>query len=450
MTQDQFTLQYRQRRTSRRRAWRGLEIILFLAFVLCLALGAGALYFLWSLTNQPAISINDSPLKTLTDTDLVPSLALRQLSGDPSEALASQALQAGELPTTQTLLLFDIHTPPVRHVALALELAEQWIALEKFQNAALVAKVAQIIATLDVRMSPLERAQSISLAAERYSAAGETAAARSTVIQALTLAAQTPALLPAQRSQIFSALLPIARQLDEPALLQRVDDYVRNPFVNPTGVLITPTLFTLAAPVVLDPAVIEAQTIRQAAARRLADRILLTQGVDIAPEQEELSNALLNEDRLRTETSPRVKIEEISLQQQFGLLLEERNWLVIKLQIAKKGYGLSILPQWEAGLDTIQQELAENANALSQIFDALISVQPTPAQQAALRTEAMWWLAQQQQLGIYANYPLEDLRERIRFAQAEAERLLGPLALPILYVEAGDGQQIAGFVIQAR
>src|SRR5690606_6797627 len=123
------------------------------------------------------------------------------------------------------------------------------------------------------------------------------------------------------------------------------DSVARNPYLTPPGQELAHQWPALAAPLVTDPTVMESVTLRQQAARALADRLAFTGGVDVDPERQTLATALKNEDQARNAAFQRTLASGISLGQQFTLLNEQRNWAALKLRIAARGFGISIVPE---------------------------------------------------------------------------------------------------------
>lgn len=423
-------------RRQRRQPWGCLERLLLVAFALCLAVGLGALYLLLAINRQPSSTFLDVPEKTMLVDKIVPQLAVRHLAGDNPDGLVQQSLQAGELATAQALLLFDNTIAPITYASRWLELAQKEIDQQELLRAAQATVMAQRVALLDPTLQPLERVQLLTQAAKLYASAEQTSAALLAISQSATVAAQTPDLLPAQRSQLFSALQPILATLPETdesrTLKLRVDDYTRNPFLAPSGIVISSTLFSLIAPPGTLATVLPALLTRQDAARALSERYILTDGRDVGPEQDALRDALLAENKLRLEGLAQA-LGAAPPAQQAELLLDQRQWLAKQLRAALRGYGFSLVAEWEVDVVGIQRELSTNTTELRKVFEQLASSQPTPPQQAMARLEATLWMIEQLELGLYPNGSAEELASQLQFAQAEVERLSGPLALPLVY-----------------
>lgn len=425
---------------------RGLEIVFVLGFLACLLVGVAALGALWLLTNRNAPDAS-GPMALLQPDLVQPALATRSLAGDPGGALVAQALQAGELPTAAALLLFDTDATHSGRAALWQQLGRRWLDADEPERAAVAYAQTVSIGALDVALRSLERGQLLTQAAAGLHAADATDHAQAAATQALRAIAQAPDLLPAQRSQLLQSLKPVVDLIDAPTLSAQVNDLLRNPFVNATGILLTNSWPLITTPPPADPAVEQATAARNLAARNLADRFVLTGGIDVQPEIDALRTSLLNEEQQRGAAYRTALGAASSREAQLGLLLEQRSWLLLKLQVAQGAFGLSLVPEWEAGRPALEGELAGLLANIQLIVQAIADVQPTPLEQNMLRAEVSEWAALDVELGHYPGANLAEINERLEAAQSELERAGSPLALPVSWEPEN---ALPGFRIQAR
>ncbi|MCB9156387.1 MAG: hypothetical protein H6645_04650 [Caldilineaceae bacterium] len=216
---------------------------------------------------------------------------------------------------------------------------------------------------------------------------------------------------------------------------------LRNPFFANTGAALPTGLFMLSDPVETAPELDVATARRQLAAQALVARITALAYVQneadfqagIAAEQQELIQTLLAEDQLRRLALENTANTDISLNQQFAILQEYRNWSALKVRISSLGFGFSLVPEWEANRDALLQELATITRNLDTISEELINRQETDADKAAMRVEKLMWLALQSELGLYPNQPLDELGNQLRFAQDALAEQGVPLALRVLF-----------------
>ena len=415
----------------KRRPW--MEVTLATGFLFCLALGLAALGALYVVRNDGQITLASPPLQTILPDRIVPQLALAELAGDPAEALAYQAAAAGELDTARAIALFTTDLSGTQRLGLLLHLGRRYLDEDRPSEAATFFSLARAVSALDPALSASERSQGLVQAATGLLEAGEDAAALDAAGQAIRVAEQIPGLLPAQRSQILESLRPLARQTDDSAFSRELTELARNPYIEAAGVVIDSRWPALAAPFPVDAEMQAAFEQRQLAARLLADRIILTGGVDIEPEIAALANALAAEDQVRGEFYRRTLASGLSLEQQFALLQDRRAWAALKLRIALRGFGATLIPEWEESAAQIEQELAVATANLNLVVEAQINALPNAVDQAALRMEGLLWLAQQVELGLYHGASTAELDAQLRNAQVELTRLGSPPALPVTY-----------------
>ena len=415
------------------RPYLWLERLLLFAFVFCLLVGLLALAIWWTLRNPPAPSLGGDPLAALRSDLVLPQLALRELSGDAADGLAAQSVQAGQLETARAVLTYDTQMQPGARITRLTQLGRSYQEAGDNAAAAQVETLAAAQAILDLSIPPLERSQALVQLAKGLLAAGQPSAAQDAAEQAQRIAAQTPGLLPAQRSQVFADLQTLARSLPDRAFAARIDDLVRNPYLSPPGIIIPHRLSTFAQQVPYDANLGAAIAARQQAASILADRIALTGGVDIDPERQALAQALLTEDGLRGQFYQQARGGAVSLPQQVWLLGDRLAWQVVKLRVARLGYGLSLLPQWEEQAGALVEELGAAHIDYAAALDGQAAALPTPTDQALQRVENQLWQAQQWARGLFATIGAEDLSERLRIVQDDAVREASPLALPVAY-----------------
>lgn len=452
---DQRTLEWAP--PPRRARRRGAEILTLVGFLLCLLLGAAALATLWMVTRpSPLPSGTAADATLLQPQNVVVGLATRSLAGDEPAALISQALQAGELDTAAALLLFDTTAAPATRAALWQQLARRWLDAGDATRATLAYNRVLQLAVLDPALHSLGRSQLLVQATTGFAAAGRPEAATDAAWQAVRAIAQSPDLLPAQRSQLLQELRPavIGAQavIEDVLLAAEVDELLRNPYGSSGGVLVPATWNLLQAP--LEPDAVTAAALAAAAdhrrlmARNLADRDVLTSGSDVEPERQALNAALLAEDSLRAQTAQTLLAGATTLQQQIWVLQQEQQRHILRLQVARGAFGISLAPEWEANLGTIEAELAAATAALDRLVSALADAQSIPLEQNLLRAESAHWLALQSVLGAWPGGDPAQASERLRFAQDELQRLGSPLALPAAWDSAA--APLPGFRIQPR
>jgi hypothetical protein len=420
---------------SRRKRGPWIEVTLISGFIFSLLVGIGALAALLASSRGEETTLATAATQTISPERIVPQLALAQLAGDPAEALAYQAAAAGELDTASAIALTDAELPGPKRLSLLMRLGERFNTADRPPEAAVHYNLARAVAVLEPYLDGVERTAALTRSAEGFLVSGEDDAALEAAIQAVRVAEQTPGMLPTHRSQAYENLRPLAIELGDEAFQQELAELSRNPFYEPPGVAVSSALPELWKPVPFDDEVRAAISAREQAARVLADRILLTQGIDIGPELQELATSLMREDQVRESYYRRVLGEGLTLEDQYALLLDRRAWIALKARIALQGFGLSIVPEWEQNFDGLRSDLGVATANVGQVADAMANELADPFIQAMLRIESLLWSAQQAELDLYPGISMDDLNVRMLAAQQELARLGSPLALPVTYEE---------------
>lgn len=420
----------------RRRLW--LQSLLLLGFILCLISGLVALGALWWLYEAPLASQSNSMLPALRTERILPQLALMQLAGDASEALAYQALNAGELETSRAFVSIGIEQMSSARIAIILKLAQQFATEEQFPQAQQLYQLAQTVAILDISLTPIQRSQTLMSCVAGLLELGERTAALEAAQQVLLISKQVPDLLPAQRNQLLRDLQRIALPFRDTNFTKELTELVRNPYLSPNTILLSGQWPTLAEEPTVDVTLAALLAERQQAARHLAERLLQVQQTDAEVERQLLIRALLLEDQQRTTYFyQNSSSQNLTFSLQFWKLQQQRDWLLIKLAVAQRAYGIPLIAEWEADQATILQALTTVNTDLYQALLSLAQTQPTADGQLAQRFYALTWLAQQIAFGFYPQENAPELGEQFRVLQGELEQIGLTPALPIAYVEDG-------------
>jgi hypothetical protein len=414
-----------------RRSQLWLQLTLIIGFTFCLILGVGALAALFLSQTEPAPSAA-AVLPGYSPGDIVPQHALLQLAGDPAAPLATQALQAGELDLAAAVATFAVELSDRERLTTWLQLGRRYLAADQTAAAAKSFHNARSVAVTGFGLSLAERSQALIQVADGLLRVDDTAAALDAAQQVRILAEQTPDLLPAQRMQIIDGLRPVAAQIDDDLLNTAIDLLARNPYVTPSGILLADRWLTLGLPLAADPGLDTAAAVRRQAARGLVER-LAAGTADVEPERATLAAALIAEDQAQAAAFQTRLSAGLPLAEQLTLLQERRAWLALKLRVASGGFGLSLVPEWEAEPVAIRQELAAAASNLVNVVEAIVATEIDPIAQATLRAQTQLWLAQQAEMGLYPDRSLEEIGSQLRFAQAELLRLGSPPALPVFF-----------------
>lgn len=416
----------------RRRFW--LQFILLLCFLTCLILGIGSLSALLMLRSA-RLPVNDTTTRIAVEpAEVVPTLALNLLAGDPADALVLQSATAGEIETAWAILAFDttmseenkavfyslLSKRLTQSSASTREIRERIQAIQRLARATIVLSPA-----IDSSIQGQVLAQSVKdlLAVE----AKEDALLSATNLQ--RLGERTPDLLPVQRRQLMEPLNPHVKALNAPDFEQRLAELLRNPFLDSAGALLPQQLSNMVIEPAYDDALTSAITTRKEAARLLSQT-----GANDPNGVAKLSEALLLEEAVRRQiTEPILGDSSRLAGERLGILFDRYQWTALKAQVAAGGFGISIVPEWEANWGTIESELNTTVQAIDQAIDQLMETLPEAKDKAALRVEKFLWLGLQTERGLFPGGSLALLSNDLRFAQTELEIQGTILALPVFW-----------------
>jgi hypothetical protein len=420
-----------------------LQMTLLIGFIFCLLLGVGALTALVLLRSEPA-SPTTAVREPLALAQITAQHALRQLAGDPADALAYQALPAGELDLATAIAVYTVDLPAPVRLTILLQTGRRYLAAGRSADAIQSYHLARTLAVTMPSLTFSERSQALIQIADGLGAAEASAEAADAAVQALRVAEQTPDLLPAQRSQVAETLLSLADELRDSALRGQVNALLRDPYYTPAGTLLPTQSAPLGEPLDPDPEVGAAVIRREQAAAILVERMRITGGIDFEPERNALAVALLEEERTRALAFQRATGTALTPGQQYTLLDQRRAWTALRLRIAYGAFGIDLLPEWSANRQAILQEYAAVTNNMITVAEALLVAGDDPVTSMQQRIAHHLWLVQQAEIGLYLDRPLLELDERLRHLQRELANLGAPLSLPVAY---DDQAQPAGFRI---
>ena len=166
-------------------------------------------------------------------------------------------------------------------------------------------------------------------------------------------------------------------------------------------------------PVLLTTEIQESEAKRWLAAQELAAQ-LVSLGGNASPEAvTALADALVLEDLLKLAYFDNELENATLLSKRLDLILAKIAWLSVKYRVARNGYGLSLVPEWEEQAEQIRADLTKTYEPLYALYSDLIIGLPEVSQidkatEERLRTEILAG-----ELGRYPNYPEEQRRTQL-------------------------------------
>jgi hypothetical protein len=224
--------------------------------------------------------------------------------------------------------------------------------------------------------------------------------------QAYNIATVSPYLQAATRRSIFQRLHRGYQAIGDRERARMSLEQSAEPFPTVT-VAEAPPVLPVAEPPLLPLEVQQAEADRWQSAQELA-RVLVQRGGHAPPELvAALRDALLAEDSAKLPYFDSQLASTPQLSVQISIVQARIHWLSIKYRVARQGYGIGLVPEWEAEAEGIRAELTKSYELLFALYADLIVSMPN-AEQIDLATEEI--LRREiltGTLGRYPNYPEE-------------------------------------------
>jgi len=399
-----------KRPEARPRSW--LLIILALGGVVLLLTGLLSLGFYFYLSHQERSVLTwTDPLTAVRPEALDPYLVLQPLAGYDLTAAINQALAEGAWDSAYALVVYSPALSDRQRAGNLLLLARY-----KDQGSERVLLCYQQvwdIAVLSPFLTDFVRADLLWQVAEGLQSLGATAEAREVYQNIRVIAEHSPALSPPHRqrwlSQLSQAFLALGDKEAADACAAKANTLVRK---GQSQSAVLPSLPTLPqANPVLSPEIEQALISRQTAAQALVN--YFASGNLNAPPTLilNLSQALQAENQARTSTGPQAAATQLAAH--VSLAEEQVIWLTLKLQVASRGFGLSLVPEWEDQQGELRRQLAKAYEELYQLYGEQVVALPE-----AKDIDAGWAMILRQEalagrLGLYPNYPESLLAEKL-------------------------------------
>jgi hypothetical protein len=168
-----------------------------------------------------------------------------------------------------------------------------------------------------------------------------------------------------------------------------------------------PPVLPVAEPPLVSLEAQQAEAARWEAAQELSNALVARGGHAPSELVSALREALVAEDQAKLPYYDAQLASTPQLSVQISVVQARINWLSIKYRVARQGYGISLVPEWELQAEAIRAELTKSYELLFALYADLIVAMPE-AEQIDLATEEI--LRRENlagTLGRYPNYPAE-------------------------------------------
>jgi hypothetical protein len=428
-----------------RRSLRGrtLWILLAVLSILLLAAIASVVVYLL-LQRQPQSAGWQDPIIAILPDEVAPDLALYPLAGAAELDTVDAAIDNGDLETAYATLVFGVDLTDAQRIGRLVLLGGHFADAEKPDRAALAYQQIVDTAMLSPDLSDPGRADALLAAGKGWDVLGEEDRSLEAYDQVYLIAVQSPYLQMANRRDLLSALEPAYRdtgaderaEASHDAIVELDQQTSSHPPVSPENI---PDLVQ-GEVTISSPEVGSLEDARRQAAFALLEPLSmgeeapadLVENLAQALRAEDAAKLALYEQELEATTQPN---RRISVNQQLV------RWLLLKYKIASRGFGISLVPEWETSLADIQSELSKAWEGLFFDYEDLVTSLPEvsligPGSYAVRRQVLL-----DGRLGQYPNYPAEQLADKLQDA---ARDLISTKTVDQLYVDVrrDDGELI--------
>lgn len=168
-----------------------------------------------------------------------------------------------------------------------------------------------------------------------------------------------------------------------------------------------PPALPVAEPPLMSLEVQQAEATRWEAAQALAMHLVERGGRAPTESVTALREALVKEDQAKLPYFDSQLAATPQLSAQISIVQARINWLSIKYRVARKGYGISLVPEWETQAEAIRADLTKSYELFFALYADLIVAMPDAAQIELATEEILRREILAGTLGRYPNYPAE-------------------------------------------
>jgi hypothetical protein len=412
------------RSTQRRLIWILLAVVVLLLFV---AVVSVVLFLV--LRQRPSAPVSwQDPIAEIVPGDIVPELALYPLAGASELETIDAALDNYNvelanyeyLETAYATLVFGQELTDAQRIGRQIILGRRFAVAEKPERASLSYQQVYDLAVLSPKWNDPARADALLAAGNGWAELGQASQAFMAYDQVYVIAVRSPYLQMANRRDLLNALkLAYADLGDEEraaACQQQIiqlDQEVREPVAYPVPVPDLP---------IGEGTVSSAEVGDLEEARRQAAFALLNSFSDGSEPPAELvgdlAQALLAEDAAKLALYRQTLESTTQPGKRIDVHWQTIHWLTVKYQVALRGFGLTLVPEWEAQASSIQSALSKAYEDLFFDYEDLVTALPEASLMGPGSYVVRRQMNQSGRLGQYPNYPAQQMADKLREAVA--------------------------------
>jgi hypothetical protein len=356
-----------------------------------------------------------NPLNTVSVDEIDPALALASLGGVSESDVIIEAIRKSRPETALAGLAYQPMLIDKESAGDFLLLAQAYVTNGTMEKALFCYQMAGLIATLSPNLPDTIRTDVFLEASEKLIELNQAEWALFYMDQAFVLAAKSPFLQGAHRRTVFDRLQKNYIVLGERELARKSLDMTARPADSALGTaaeqsfILPQTSGAVALPLSLQ----EAEANRWSKAQELAALLVERGGKAPASAKDALRDALLAEDEQKLPFYRDELTAATQLSRKIDITTAQIEWLSTKYRIARRAYGQSIVPEWEAEAEQIRADLTKTYETLFALYADLIVALPEVSQIDKATEERLRREILAGELGRYPNYPEEQRRRQL-------------------------------------
>jgi len=416
---------------------RGLIWILLATAALLLLIAIGAVVAYLALRQRPAAAAQgwQDPVAAIAPDKIAPDLALYPLAGASELETIDAAIDNNELHTAYAALLFAHDLRDEQRSGRLLQLGSRFSAAEELGMAELANRQVYDLAVLSPEMNDPLRVDALLADGKAWAEMGQTEESGKAYDQVYTIAIKSPYLQVAYRRDLLTRLVTAygdLGQADRADLCRQQLTTLTQGSLPQLSNPVSQAMELLANP--LTPVSSGEIGALEESRRQAAYSVLQATAGGATPPSDLVNNlaqALKAEDQAKltfyqqereatTQPSKRVNVD-------WSLI----DWLTLKYEVAVRGFGLSIVPEWEQQAAEVQSELSKAYEALRFDYEDLVTSLPDAALMEPGRYGVRRMLILAGRLGQYPNYPEQQLADKL---QEAARNMIAAGMIEPLYV----------------
>ena len=380
------------------------------------------------------------PIAAVVPGEIASDLALYPLAGASELDTVDAAIATGDLETAYATLVFGLDMSDAQRIGHLILLGDQFALAEKPDRASLAYQQVYDLAVLSPSLNDPARADALMASGRGWAALGQKTKALEAYDQVSLIGEQSPYLQMANRRDLLANLETAYGALGEEeraeASRAEVVELDQQASSSPPAAPEVPELPGEETGV-SSPEVGVLEENRRQAAYALIEA-LAQGGEPPADLVSGLAEALKAEDAAKLDLYSRELQGTTQSSKRIGVEQQWIRWLLLKYQVASQGFGLSLIPEWEAQLPEIQSDLSKHYEGLFFDYEDLVTALPEASLMQPGSYEVRRQVIENGRLGRYPNYPAQQLADKL---QEAVGGLIDAGATDALYVDvrADDG-----------